>query len=99
MGFLPLLRGTQGASRLAPGKSILNLSCEVERGISLEPQQGNWAPRRIEGGIWRSFSSCGMKPWVPSTCHGDLREVLWVPMRSQEYCGLGRNLSGLHRVW
>ena len=44
----------------------------------------------------RSFSSCDMKPWVPSTCDGDLRELLMVPRVSQEFCGVGRGLSGLH---
>ena len=46
-----------------------------------------------------SFSGCGRKPWVPSTCAGDLRELLSVPLKSQEYCGFGRGLSGLHLVW
>ena len=40
-----------------------------------------------------------MKPWVPSTCDGDLTELLRVPMGSQEYCGVGMGLSGLHWVW
>ena len=31
-----LLRGTQGASHVAPGKSGLHLSCEGERGIALK---------------------------------------------------------------
>ena len=43
--------------------------------------------------------SCGRKPWVPSTCAGDLMELLRVPLRSQGYCGVGRSLSGLHWVW
>ena len=29
---------------------------------------------------------------------GDLREILWVPLRSQGYCGVGKDLSGLHWV-
>ena len=47
----------------------------------------------------RSFSGCGRKPWVPSSCAGDLRELLRVPLRSQGYCGVGRALSGLHWLW
>ena len=46
-----------------------------------------------ERGISRSFLSCGRKPWVSSTCDGDLRELLIVPIGSQEYCGLGKGLS------
>ena len=84
---------------MAPGKSSLHLSCEGERGIALESRQGNRASRRVEGGISRSFSSCGRKPWLSSTCEGDLRELLIVLIGSQEYCGLGRGLSGLHWVW
>ena len=36
----------------------------------------------------QSFSGCGRKPWVPSTCAGDLRELVRVPLRSQGHCGL-----------
>ena len=93
---LELRQGTQRASSVAPGKSSLHLSCEGERGIALESRQGNRASRRVEGGISRSFLSCIRKPWVPSTCDGDLRELLMVPMGSQEYCGVGRGLLGLH---
>ena len=35
----------------------------------------------------------------PSTCAGDLREILRLPLRSQGYCGVGKDLSGLHWVW
>jgi len=78
---------------VAPGKSSLHLSCEGERGIALDSLQGNPASRRVEEGILRSFSSCGRKPWVSLTCDGDLRELLIVPIGSQEYCGLGNGLS------
>ena len=50
----------------------------------------------LKGGIATSFSSCSRKPRVPSTCAGDPRELLMVPKGSQEYCGVGRGLSGLH---
>ena len=78
----------QGASGVASGKSSLLSSCEWEHGIALESWQGNRASRCIEGGISRSFSSCGKKPWVPSNCDGDLRELLRLPMGNQEYCGV-----------
>ena len=80
---------------MAPGKSSLHSSCEVERGIALESRLGNWASRCIEGGILTSFSGYGRKALVPLTCDGDLRELLMVPMGSQGYCGVGRGLSGL----
>ena len=90
---LELRRGTQGASRVVPGKSSLHLSCEGERGIALESWQENRASIRVEGGISRSFSSCGRKLWVPSSCDGDLRELLMVPMGSQESFRVVRGLS------
>ena len=98
-GIFELRRGTQGTSCLAPGKSSLHSSCEGECGIALESQQGNRASRHVDRGISRSFSSYCSKPWVPSTCDGDFRELLRVPMGNQEYCGVGRGLSGLHWVW
>ena len=88
--------GSQRASHVAQGKSSLHSSCEGERSISLESRQGNLVSRHVEGGISRSFLSCGRKPWVTSTCDGDLRELLMVPMASQEYTGVGRGLLGLH---
>jgi len=60
---------------------------------------GESASRGVEGGISRSFLSCGRKPWVPSTCDTDFKEILRVPIGSQEYCGVGRGLSGLHWDW
>ena len=51
----------------------------------LSSQEGNQASRRVDGGIVRSFSSCGKKPRFTSICDGDLRELLMVPMESQEY--------------
>ena len=95
---LELQWGTQGASRVSPGKSSFHLICEGERGCTLESQQGNRASRSFEGGITRSLSSCSRKPSVPSTCDGDLRELLMVPMGSQGYCGVVRGFSGLHWV-
>ena len=46
---LELQWGIQGASRVAPEKSSLHLSCDGERGIALESQQGNLASIRVEG--------------------------------------------------
>ena len=39
-GFSRVMTETQGASRGAPGKSNLHLSCEGELGIALESLQG-----------------------------------------------------------
>ena len=80
--FLTSSRGSQGASHVAPGKSSLHSSLEEESGIALESLQGNPASRCAKGGILRSFSSCGRKPCVCSTCDGDLRELLLVPIGS-----------------
>ena len=91
--------GTQGVSPVAPRKSNLDSSCEGMGGIALESRQGNRASGPVEKGISLSFLSCGKKPWVPSTCDGDLSELLMVPMGSQESCGVGRGLSGLHWGW
>ena len=61
------------------------------RGI---PKQGNRASICVEGGISRSFPICSRKLWFPSSCDGDLREFLMVPMGSQESFGVVRALSG-----
>jgi len=95
-GFSRVTMGNSGSSRVAPG---LHSICEGEHGIALESRQGNQALRCVEREISRSFSSCSRKPWVPSTCDSDLRELLRVPMGSQKYCDVGRGLSGLHWVW
>ena len=76
------------------GKLNLHSSCEGECGSALESQQGNQASIHVEGGISRSFSSCGRKLWVPSSCDGDLRELLMVPMGSQESFRVVRGLLG-----
>ena len=91
---LELRRGTQGASRVSPGKSSLHLSCEGERGIDLDSRQGNRASICVEGEISRSFSSCGRKLCVPAICDGDLRELLICPMGSQESVRVVRGPSG-----
>ena len=74
---------------MAPGKFSLHSSCEGEHGIAVESRQGNWASRCVQGGISRSFWSCSRKPWLPSTCDSELREVLRVFLGSQEYFGVG----------
>ena len=57
---------------------------------------GDRASRHVEGGISRFFSCSGRNTWVPSTWDGDLWDLLMVPVGSQECCGIGRGLSGLH---
>ena len=100
MGFLELqrqcgvshevLRGAQGASHVALGKSGLHAHCEGERVIALESWKVYRASRTVKEGLSRCFLGHGSKPWVPSTYARDLRELLRVPLRSQAYCGLGR---------
>ena len=91
--------GAQGAFRVVPRQSGLHAHGKGERVIALESRKGNQASRHVDRGISWSFSSCGRKHWVPSTCDSDFRELLRVPMGSQVYCGVGRGLSGLHWVW
>ena len=106
MVFFELRRDVWCFSRIMTGNSG-SLWCgprEVQSPFGLQggvqhcskSQQGNQASRRIEGGITSSFSRCSRKPWVPSTCDSDLRELLMVPMGSQEYCVVARGLWGLH---
>ena len=84
--------GNTGSFSCGPREESLHSTCKGKRGIALESQEGNRESRRVEGGILRSFLSWGRKPWVPSTCDGDLRELLIVPIGSQEYSGLGSGL-------
>ena len=70
----------------------------------LAAQTKRWAqPHRqafcllcIAGGPWGAGLRVPLssRPCVPSTCAGDLRELLRVPLRSQGYCGAGTRLSG-----
>ena len=83
-------RGSQGASRAAPGKSGLHERGEGERVIVLESWEGTRASRRVEEGLSRSFSACSGKPSFPSTSAGDYRELTRVPLRGEECCGVGR---------
>ena len=98
-GFSPeARRGSQGASRAAPGKSGFHARGEGERIMALESQEGTRALRPVEEGLSRSFFGCGRKPLFPSTFAGGLKELLRMPRRSQGYCGDGSGLSGLHWV-
>ena len=95
-------RGTTGSSRsLSCGAREVRSPCVWRGGARLcsRGMLGELASRCIEEGLSRSFSGCTRKPWVPSTCSADLRELLRVPLRNQGYCGVGSGLSGLHRVW
>ena len=67
---LQVPRGTQGASRVASGKSSLHSSCEGEHGSALESRQGNQASIHMEGGISRCFSSCSRKCGFPRVATG-----------------------------
>ena len=95
-------RGTTGSSgSLSYGAREVRSPCAWQgvRVISIESWKQNRASRHVEVGLSRSFSHCGRKPWVPSTCAGDLMELLQVPLRSQGYCGVWRGLLGFHWVW
>ena len=53
-GFSPeARRGSQGASRAAPGKSGLHARGEGERVLALESREGTRASRRVEEGLSR----------------------------------------------
>ena len=89
-GFSPeARRGSQGASRAAPGKSGFHARGEGERIMALESQEGTRASRRVEEGLSRSFSAGGGKPSFPSPSAGDLRELPRVPLRGEVSCGSG----------
>ena len=64
-------RGSQGASRAAPGKSCLHAGGEGERVLALESREGTRASRRVEG-LSRSLSGVGGKPSFPSPSAGTL---------------------------
>ena len=74
-------RGSQGASRAAPGKSGFLARGEGERVMALESWEGTRASRRVEEGLSMSFSGCGGKASFPSTSAGDLMELPRVPLR------------------
>ena len=97
-GFSPeARRGSQGASRAAPGKSGLHARGEGERVLALESREGTRASRRVEEGLSRSLSGGGGKPSCPSPSAGDLRELPRVPLRGEGSCGGGgapRDSSG-----
>ena len=82
-------RGSQGASRAAPGKSGMHACGEGERVVALESREGTRASRRVEEGLSRSFSGGGGKPSFPSPSAGDLRELPKVPLRGEGSCGGG----------
>ena len=72
-------RGSQGASRAAPGKSGLHARGEGERVLALESREGTRASRRIEEGLSRSFSGGGGKPSCPSPSAGDAKLLQLCP--------------------
>ena len=84
-------QGPQGTSPVALGKSSLLSSCEWERGIAPESQQGNRASTRLRG------KSCGS----PLGCSGfllicdvDVRKPLTLLQGSQASFQVARGTSG-----
>ena len=96
---LVLVQWKSASSRVEAGTSGFLFCSDVGFGLYMPFQTGSQVWTCVEE--WNSafLSSCGRKPCVPSTCDGDFRELLRVPMGSQEYCGVGRGLSGFHWVW
>ena len=89
-GFSPeARRGSQGASRAAPGTSGLHARGEGERVMALESREGTRPWRRVEERLSRSFSGGGGKPSFPSPSFGDLSELPRVPLRGEGSCGGG----------
>ena len=102
MGSLGFLLSYDGEIRepfVLPQGIPVPIPLAGKRGIALQSWRGNRASIRAEGGISRSFPICGRKLWVPSSCDGDLRELLMVPMGSQESFQVVRSLSGFLWGW
>ena len=83
---------------MAPGKSGLHVRGEGVRVISIEPWKQIRASRHVEVGLSRSFSHCGRKPWVPSTCAGDLMDPPYPQHLLEAATGRGgpHSRAGLH---
>ena len=99
MGFLLSYDGEIREPFVLPQGIPVPIPLAGERGIALQSWRGNRASICAEGGISRSFLICGRKLWVPSSCDGDLRELLMVPMGSQESFQVVRSLSGFLWGW
>ena len=99
LGFLSSYDGEIREPLVLPQGIPVPIPVAGERGIALQSWQGNQASIRTEGEISRSFLSCGRKFWVPSNCDGDIRELLMVPMGSQESFRVVRGLSGFLWGW
>ena len=94
MGFLSSNNGEFREPLVWPQGISASIRVEGEQDIALDSLQGNRASICFEGGISRSFWSCSRKPWLPLTCDSDLRELLRVFMRNQEFCGIGGASQG-----
>ena len=76
-------RGTTGSSgSLSCGAREVKSPCEWRGGTRhcSRVMVGESGFKTREGGFSRSFSGCVRKPCVPSTCAGDLRELLRVSL-------------------
>ena len=85
-------RGMTGSSgSLSCGAREVKSPCEWRGGTRhcSRVMVGESGFKTREGGFSRSFSGCVRKPCVPSTCAGDLRELLRVPLRSRDTVDLG----------
>ena len=93
---LQVPRGTQGASRVALGKSSLHLSCEGECSGVMAGESG--LNSRGSGNL-KVFLELWQEVWVPLSCHGDLREHLMWSLGSQECFQGVRCLKGFLLSW
>ena len=80
---LQVPRRTQGASRVASGKSSLHSTCEGERECS-GVTAGESGLNSLGRGNLKVFLELRQEVWVPSSCHRDLREPLVLSLGSQE---------------
>ena len=97
-------------SRAAARRVRFLLSYDGELRERLVWPQGSQLSFRVARGSVACLSShsrgIGPQDMLKGECRGlsrseagNLRELLRVPMESQEYCGVGRGLSGHHWVW
>ena len=75
--------GTQGASRVASGKSSLHSNCNGVRGIALSSCEENWASIQLKGNL-KVFLKLWQEVWVPSIFNRDFRETLMLSLGSLE---------------
>ena len=80
------------------GRTESDTTERKDLGVAFQAPPGSQASSRGEAEDSAVLSSHGRKPRGPSTCACDLRELLFVPLRTQGYCGItAQNRTGLLR--